>query len=288
MPKLKAPFAWYGGKSRLADWIISHFPPHDVYIEPFGGAASVLLAKAPCKVEIYNDLNSGVVNFYRCLRDADKTAELQRRLELTPYSREEFLLCREYIYTEEPYGYGDIEHAWNWAVCAMQCHSGTIGCGRGPSWGAQFDPNAYKHMARSFRSETRNLMTICDRLAEVQINNKGAVKLMEQTDRLDALFYLDPPYHDDTGDSAYKDKIDYTELIQTCLDLRGMCLLSGYAHECYQPLLDAGWAVDTIETHMTAARPSTTGGKREPRTESLYINPACQAALTRANRQVEI
>ena len=285
-PKLKAPFTWYGGKSRLAEWIVSHFPPHDVYIEPFGGAASVLLAKQPCKVEIYNDLNSGVVNFYRCLRCEHKTAELQRRLELTPYSREEFLFCRSYIYEHEPCIYGDVEHAWNWAVCAMQCFGGGIASGK-PGWGIELSNPAFR-TSYSFRYKTDQLDSLHGRLQFVQMENKPALTLLSEADRPEALYYLDPPYADDTCTSDYAHKVDYDALIQTCLNLRGMCLLSGYAHPCYDPLLDAGWTVDTIETHMSVTKPADTDGVREPRTESLYINVACQAALARANRQVEL
>jgi DNA adenine methylase len=286
MPKLKAPFAWYGGKGRLADWIISHFPPHDVYIEPFGGAASVLLAKQPCKVEIYNDLNSGVVNFYRCLRDADKTAELQRRLELTPYSREEFLHCRKYIYANEPAHYGDIEHAWNWAVCAMQCHSGNIAKGS-PSWAISAEVGNNK--ALRLRNDTAMISKISKRMENVCIENKDAFQLLESMDRTEMLCYLDPPYHEETGDTKYKHNADYDKMISYCLSTKGLCLISGYGHDCYKPLLEEGWATTSTEVWMSAANSRAyNNGQLEPRTESLYINPACQAALKKSNRQIEV
>src|SRR5581483_7877961 len=75
---------------RLAEWIISHFPPHRVYVEPFGGAASVLMCKPRSFAEIYNDRWSVVVNVFRVLRDPDTAAALERRLRLTPFAREEF------------------------------------------------------------------------------------------------------------------------------------------------------------------------------------------------------
>ena len=79
---------YFGGKWVLAEWIISNFPPHKVYVEPFGGAASVLLKKPRAYAEIYNDLNDEVVNVFKCARDNGQ--ELRRLLKLTPFARVEF------------------------------------------------------------------------------------------------------------------------------------------------------------------------------------------------------
>jgi DNA adenine methylase len=74
----------------LAPWIIEHFPEHRVYVEPFGGAASVLLQKAPAYSEVYNDLEGDVVNLFRVLQDLAKAEDLRRRLHLTPFAGDEF------------------------------------------------------------------------------------------------------------------------------------------------------------------------------------------------------
>ena len=63
---------WHGGKWVLAPWIISHFPPHQIYTEAFGGAASVLLKKPRCYAEIYNDLDGEIVNLFRVARERGK------------------------------------------------------------------------------------------------------------------------------------------------------------------------------------------------------------------------
>lgn len=84
---------YYGSKFRLASWIIEHFPKHRHYIEPFGGAANVLLVKQPSKLETYNDLDGDIVNFFRVLRD--RPLELVQLVKLTPWARDEFAACME-------------------------------------------------------------------------------------------------------------------------------------------------------------------------------------------------
>lgn len=87
--KLRPPVKWHGGKFYLSEWIISHFPEHHTYVEPFGGAASVLLNKPPAPVEIYNDVNQRLFNFFSVLRSQPE--ELIRALSLTLYSQVEFV-----------------------------------------------------------------------------------------------------------------------------------------------------------------------------------------------------
>jgi DNA adenine methylase len=80
---------YHGGKWLLAPWIISHFPKHHIYVEPFGGGASILLRKQRSYAEIYNDLDGEVVNLFRMLRDHGD--EVKRLVSLTPFSRSEFV-----------------------------------------------------------------------------------------------------------------------------------------------------------------------------------------------------
>ena len=78
---------YYGGKFRLAPWIVGQFPAHDCYVEPFGGAASVLFAKHPSRHEVYNDINGQVVGFFRVLREQPDA--LINAIRWTPHSRAE-------------------------------------------------------------------------------------------------------------------------------------------------------------------------------------------------------
>ncbi len=84
---MKPVVRMYGAKWRLAPWIVKHFPPHHVYVEAFGGSAAVLLSKEPSPVEVYNDLDGEVVNFFRVLREQPE--DLARAIAFTPYARSE-------------------------------------------------------------------------------------------------------------------------------------------------------------------------------------------------------
>lgn len=91
---------YHGGKFRLAPWICGFFPEHTVYVEPFGGAASVLLHKDRTHSEVYNDVHDEVVNVFRVLRDPVMAEQLARMVDLTPFARAEFEAS--YEHTDEP------------------------------------------------------------------------------------------------------------------------------------------------------------------------------------------
>lgn len=86
---------YHGGKFRLAPWIIEFFPPHQIYVEPFGGAAGVLIQKPRSHGEVYNDLDGDIVNLLRVLRSPEQRQLLLEQLVLTPYARAEFDLAYE-------------------------------------------------------------------------------------------------------------------------------------------------------------------------------------------------
>lgn len=86
---------YHGGKWRLAKWLISHFPAHRIYVEPFGGAASVLLQKERCYAEVYNDLDGEIVNVFRVMQSPELRDRLIEMLRFTPYARAEFALAWE-------------------------------------------------------------------------------------------------------------------------------------------------------------------------------------------------
>jgi DNA adenine methylase len=126
----KSPVPWFGGKQKLCERICELFPAHDSYVEVFGGGGSVLFTKMPATLEIYNDKDQGLVTFFRLLRD--RPEELVALLELTPYSRAEWQLCRETWRNED---LDELERARRWFVVATQSFGGMVARGR-EGWGS--------------------------------------------------------------------------------------------------------------------------------------------------------
>ncbi|MDQ0472796.1 DNA adenine methylase [Labrys wisconsinensis] len=272
---------WHGGKWKLSPWIIGHFPPHRVYVEPFGGAASVLLRKPRAYAEIYNDLDDEAVTLFRVLRDPETAAELRRRLELTPFARTEFRAA--YVAADEPVecsrrlivrsfmGFGSNAHASQ--------HKGHRSTGfRANSSRSGTTP------ATDWAHYPAAMDALVERLAGVVIECRDAKKVMSAHDGAETLHYVDPPYPQETRargnryDLAwrmYRHELsdeDHAELLAFLGRLKGMVVLSGYACPLYDDALGDWRRVESL---------AYADGARE-RTEVLWINAAAAAALDRA------
>jgi len=236
-----SPFVWFGGKQRLARRIVELLPPHLVYVEPFGGAASVLLSKAPSRLEIYNDRDEGLVNFFRVLRD--EPDELERRLRLTPFSRSEFAIAVEAWRTEYREISDPLERARLFWVRVEQSFAGTpmtVG------WAGEFHGRRRGSRAKTSWTKLERFVKIAARLRLVQIENLDWRAVLERYDGPETCFYLDPPYEPSTrrryrqkGDKAYNhdlSALDHKELVDRVQALDASVLLSGYEHELYRGL----------------------------------------------------
>lgn len=171
-PVIRHPAVRYhGGKFRLASWIISHFPEHRCYVEPFGGGASVLLKKESSDAEVYNDLDGDVVNLFRVLRNPEASRALIDVCALTPYSRDEFL--HAYSPTNNP-----VEQARRLIVRATMGF-GSAGATKGKT-GFRLDTK--RNCATAQRIWARYPDTLC----------------MKDHDTPSTLHFVDPPYVHDT------------------------------------------------------------------------------------------
>ncbi|MGA0094800.1 MAG: DNA adenine methylase [Chthoniobacterales bacterium] len=265
-PKPTRPvLRWHGGKWKIAPWIIENLPPHRVYVEPFGGAASVLIRKPRAYAEVYNDLDDEVVNLFAVLR-SDRAAELTEKLKLTPFSRVEFQGA--YELAEDP-----VERARQLVVRAFQ---GFGSNGHNPAHKTGFRANSNRSgttPARDWRNYPDQLATIIDRLRGVTVEHRDAIEVMQAHDGARTLHYVDPPYMPETrdrgGDYVHEmTAADHARLLDYLQSTAGMVVLSGYPHDDYDAAL-TGW--HRIE------RDALADGAR-PRTEVLWLNHQAWAA----------
>ncbi|WP_336709942.1 MULTISPECIES: DNA adenine methylase [unclassified Cedecea] len=262
---------YHGGKFRLASWIISHFPAHRCYVEPFGGAASVLLRKAPSEAEVYNDLDGEVVNLFRVLRSGEQSTMLIDACALTPYSREEFK--RAYEPTEDV-----IEQARRLVVRATMGF-GSAGATKGMT-GFRLDTKRNSATAqRIWARSPDNLAAVASRFAGVLVENRDAIQCMKDHDTDSTLHFVDPPYVHDTRvnvakNSAYRHELTNAEhraLLEEIKSLKGMVIICGYNSELYNESLSS-WKRVTRSTSANGQAGSV------QRTECLWINRAAQEA----------
>jgi DNA adenine methylase len=267
-PRIASPaMRYHGGKFRLASWIMQYFPGHRCYVEPFGGAASVLLKKPRSFVEVYNDLDGEIVNFFRVVRDPDLCRRLIELLTLTPYARAEFEMA--YEPTEDP-----VEMARRVAVRA-QMGFGSAGATKGTT-GFRVDTkrphNTSQHLWQRYPD---HLTAICARFQGVLIENRDAIEVMFQHDAADTLHFVDPPYVLNTrvirgGIGYYRHEmtiVQHIDLLTAVKTLSGKVIVSGYECELYRDML-ADWQSVSKQARASAYR----GTKMA--TENLWLNPA--------------
>jgi DNA adenine methylase len=253
---------WHGGKWLLAPWIISHFPPHRIYVEPFGGAASVLMRKPRAYAEVYNDLDGDVVNLFRVLR-SERAGELVNLLHLTPFARVE--QSEAYKPCDDP-----VERARRLVVRSFMGF-GSNGCHQATGFRANSNRSGTTP-ARDWRNYPEAMPAMIDRLRGVTIEQRDALAVMEAHDGPQTLHYVDPPYLPETrdrgGDYAHEMTVEQHEALLSGLrTLEGMVVVSGYPSDAYDSSL-SGWERRERAAYADGA---------SPRTEVLWLNP--RAAL---------
>lgn len=271
----RALLRYHGGKWRLAPWIIGHFPEHRVYVEPYGGAASVLLRKPRSYSEVYNDLDGEVINLFRVLRNPSQARDLVRQVYLTPYAREEFELS--YILDGDP-----VEQARRTLLRFAAGHS-TAGS-QARRWHTGFRCNvtrSYTTPAHDWQNFPAGLEAIIERLRGVVIENLPALEVLAKYDKPETLFYVDPPYPHETRNQRWAtengcyrhemSETDHRELASVLRGLRGKVVLSGYACELYDLELYPDWQRVTRKAWADSA------GQR---VEVLWLSPGVVPAYT--------
>lgn len=228
----KQTFLHYlGGKWCLAPWIISHFPFHCCYVEPFGGGGSVLLRKTPAPIEVYNDINKEIVNLFQVLREDN--FKLLQLLRLTPFSREELRRSKTPSILR-------IEQARRTLIRYRYS--------RNPER-INYDTTIKTSSLRSFSMQWKNFVDndlpwIIDRLRSVTIENRDATKIIDFYDKPDTLYYIDPPYDPKISSITYRSNYSTEQIIslsKLLQNIQGFVVISGCRSDLWDNLFS--WCI---------------------------------------------
>jgi DNA adenine methylase len=221
---INSPIKWVGGKSRLRKQIINLFPheEHTCYVEPFGGAAWVLFGKPPSPVEVLNDIDQELINFFRVVKN--KPEELIYSFELELVSRAEF----DHLASLNPSELSDIQRAHRFYYLIMA------------GWGGELDYPRFQtsitdgghgnRLIGALRNLKKRIEPVYERLRTVIIENLSWEECLARYDRESTLMYLDPPYPGNGCNYAHNMKSweEHKQLVNTIINAKCKWILSSY------------------------------------------------------------
>jgi DNA adenine methylase len=261
-----------GGKSKHLPFITSLLPRTEKYVEPFGGSGSVLLNLEPTELEVLNDLDEEINNFYRILRSRHQ-GDLIDSLSLTPYSRQVF---REFV-KQDPRHLTDFERAVRYFVIASQGRDGMTQQLRPSAWSAIYRA-ADNRIGRILRS-IQNLPELAGRLMRVVLENRQALDIIGEHDSPEATFYVDPPYpHGTRNGILYKHEMtdkDHRILAARLQRCQGWVAISSYDSDLYRRLYTEhkGWRRhEDRRKHTTVSNRNKPAGEADRRQEIVWTN----------------
>ena len=221
---MKALMKYPGSKWGSADWIISHFPEHHSYLEPFFGSGGVFFNKPRSDIETINDLDGEVVNLFRQIRNDPE--RLAREIYFTPYSREAY----EMAYQKEPEN--DLEKAVLFYTRLNMGH-GFRTQGEKVGWKLDIQGRERAYAAADWCKIPEKIMEAAERLRGVQIENRPAVEVIQKFNFENVLIYCDPPYVLSTRcRKQYRHEMtdeDHEVLLEALLQHKGPAIISGYS-----------------------------------------------------------
>ncbi|MDE7266098.1 MAG: DNA adenine methylase [Lachnospiraceae bacterium] len=255
---MKAVVKYPGSKWSLADWIISYFPKHHSYLEPFFGSGAVFFNKPRSNIETINDLDNNVVNLFNCIREDPK--KLAGMIHMTPYAREVY----ERAYKEE-IPEDRFEAALNFYI-KLNMGYGFRTNGQKVGWKNDIQGRERSYASQDWCELPDRVIWAAERLRGVQIENRSAIEVIKRFNYENVLIYCDPPYMLKTRHGKqYRCEMndhDHEALLKALLQHKGQVLISGYDTELYEDMLGK-WV------KMEAISISQVGSKKK---EVLWMN----------------
>lgn len=248
-------FPYPGGKTLLTDWIIERLPEHTVYVEPFGGSAAVLLNKPRSNVEVYNDVDGDITQFFDVARE--RPDELASWCRMTPFSEE---LYNRWV--SEYYG-GDrpddsLERAGRWLFLRFTQFGGKVD---GLAGFKRDQPRKRPGDSNLWRSVDERIQQVAERFQGVSVQNGDYRDVIEKYDSPETVFYCDPPYLSKEQTYRIRD-FEHAELSEVLEGIEGRAMVS-YSD---MPPGYEGWHEDTrLHHHESNQKPKEV-------TERLLMN----------------
>ena len=240
---MKTPIAYYGGKQTLCKHIIPMIPKHKIYIEPFFGGGAVFFAKKPSAVEIINDLNGEVINFFEVLKN--KFEELDEEIKFTIHSKD--LYKKSYEIYKRPNEYTEVERAWAFWFQTQ----GTMlnSPGNGLSYGINFKDNC-NQMRTHYNKREKFRKEYSGRLKNTYIENKEALEVLKNRNYIDGFYFIDIPYPG--ADQGHYENMfsseDLKELLEVLVGCKGKFILTTYITDEVQEFVEKnGWKTKIVK-----------------------------------------
>jgi DNA adenine methylase len=239
-----------------------HMPLHETYVEPYAGSLAIFMQKPPAEIEVINDLDGDVINFFDQLRS--NTDALIHAIQCTPYARAELRRADDQLATTAD----PLERARLFYVLCAQGWASKKHAGR-RSWRYQTKNNGGKQVVSDW-NDTDHLWAVAWRIQQAFIESDNALAIIDRYDGPRALFYIDPPYVTDSRrrpDHGYDHEMtdaDHAALLTRLRALQGNAIISGYPHPLYDDAL-ADW-------QRVAVQARTTNPEHQA-TEVLWISP---------------
>lgn len=247
---MKAIVKYPGSKWSIADWIISFFPEHHSYLEPFFGSGAVLFNKPRSNIETINDLDGNVVNLFRWIKEDPE--KLAHEIYFTPYSRQ--------IYEEafQALPEDSLQKAVNFYTRLNMGH-GFRTNGEKVGWKNDVQGRERSYASQDWCKLPERILQAAERLRGVQIECKPAVELMKRFSHEKVLIYLDPPYmpgvrHGKQYRHEMFDEESHVELLETALDHKGYVIISGYDTELYNDMLSGWYKAETTSYSQVCSK----------------------------------
>lgn len=261
---MRPPLTYYGGKQKLSKTILELIPKHHTYCEPFFGGGAVFFAKEPSTIEVINDTNGELINFYRVVKT--KFRQLQKEVKATLHSRELHRQAAKMI-LYYPELFTDVKRAWAIWVLANQSYASLIETSS--TWG--YDKSKNTTAKRLHQKRENFTKDYAMRLEKTQIENVDALRVIETRDSEKTFFYCDPPYfNSDCGHYNGYSEQDFENLLNALSKIKGKFLLSSYPNELVEKYAKQNkWFMKKIDMPLSIVAKYKTGKRK---TEMLVGN----------------